>query len=199
MSIWCVEKYIDVLLEFSALSPPSFTLIRKNDFHTNSVWKSCWCFWVFAGTSAKLSRGKKTLAQSCSYICFFCCPCAILCQGRRVQFSSPNKIRKERRCGGWMSVRKHFLSVFRLPPRLYEGLLDYKEVDLFKVCTSICQGYDIPVCCTHTPKYLVHYLFFVRFWCAENKARSTAHPLNNAMTIAGRYCCHPGCIIHQRT
>ena len=95
-SIWNLTSYLDRMckqtqsrpfpLESSALSPPNFTLIGNEDFYTNIVWKSC-CFWVFADTSARSCRKKKTWNLLSIY---FFCDCSMLRQGQRFQFSSPN-------------------------------------------------------------------------------------------------------------
>ena len=62
------ETYIDLLLVYSALSPPIFILIENDNLYTNLVSKS-WCFKVFADISARWSRKKKGLKFS--YTFFF--------------------------------------------------------------------------------------------------------------------------------
>ena len=81
------ETYIDVLPESATLSPPIFTLIGNDDFYTNLVWKKL-VLLSFRGYLGEI-ESEKAKPWKFSYI-FFCNACAVLCQGQRFQFSSPD-------------------------------------------------------------------------------------------------------------
>ena len=70
-----IETCIDLLLVFSALSPPNLTLIGNDDFDTNLVWKS-WCCWVLVDISARSSRKKQNLRIF--RVGFFFCMCNVM-------------------------------------------------------------------------------------------------------------------------
>ena len=79
------QTYID-LLESSALFPPNFTLIGKDDIYTNLLWK-IWCF-EFSRISRRDRVGKEKKKNDIFHILF--CEGAMLCQGQGFHFSSPN-------------------------------------------------------------------------------------------------------------
>ena len=68
------QTYID-LLESSALFPPNFTLIGKDDIYTNLLWK-IWCF-EFSRISRRDRVGKEKKKKMIFFIYFFvkvqCC------------------------------------------------------------------------------------------------------------------------------
>ena len=81
------ETCIDVLLESSALSPPNFILDRERRFlYEFSVEKLV--LLSFRGYLGEIESGKKKMLEFFVYFLF--CECAVLCQGQRFQFSSPN-------------------------------------------------------------------------------------------------------------